>query len=60
MFKNYSLLMHKIMQNAGLDEAQAVIKITRRNNNSIRYAHDITLMAESEEELRSLLVRMKD
>ena len=48
MFKNYSLLMHKIMQNAGLDEAQAVIKITRRNNNSIRYAHDITLMAESE------------
>ena len=37
-----------IMQNAGLDEAQAVIKVTRRNNNSIRYAHDIILMAESE------------
>ena len=53
MFKNYSLLMHKIslhtiMQNAGLDEAQAVIKVTRRNNNSIRYAHDIILMAENE------------
>ena len=53
MLKNYSLSMHKIplhiiMQNAWLDEAQAVIKITRRNNNNIRYAHDITLMAESE------------
>ena len=46
-----------IMQNAGLDEAQAGIKIARRNINNIRYADDTTLMAESEEELKSLLMR---
>ena len=43
-----------IMQNAGLDEAQAGIKIARRNINNLRYADDITLMAESKEELKSL------
>ena len=49
-----------IVWNAGLDESQAEIKIARRNISNLRYAHGITLMAESEEELRSLLVRMKD
>ena len=48
------------MRNAGLDEAQAGIKIARRNNNNLRYADDTTLMAESEEELKSLLVRVKE
>ena len=47
------------MQNIGLDEAQAGIKIARRNNNNFRYADDTTLMAESEEELKSLLMRVK-
>ena len=47
------------MQNAGLDEAQAEIKIARRNNNNLRYADDTILMAESEEELKSLLMRVK-
>ena len=47
------------MQNAGLDEAQAGIKIARRNINSPRYADDTTLMAESEEELKSLLMKVK-
>ena len=47
------------MRNAGLDEAQAGIKIARRNVNKIRYADDTTLMAESEEELKSLLMRVK-
>ena len=45
------------MQNAGLDEAQAGIKIARRNSNNLRYADDTTLMAESEEELKSLLMK---
>ena len=45
-----------IMRNAGLDEAQAGIKIARRNINNLRYADDTTLMAESEEELKSLLM----
>ena len=49
-----------IMQNARLDEAQAEIKIARRNINNIRYADDTTLMAESEEELKSLLIRMRE
>ena len=49
-----------IMQNAGLDEAQAGIKIARRNINNLRYADDTTLMAESKEELKSLLMKMKD
>ena len=48
------------MRNAGLDEAQAEIKIARRNINNHRYADDTTLMAESEEELRSLLMKMKE
>ena len=48
------------MRNAGLDEAQAGIKIARRNINNLRHADDITLMAESEEELKSLLMKMKE
>ena len=48
------------MRNAGLDEAQAGIKIARRHNNNLRYADDTTLMAESKEELRSLLVKVKE
>ena len=48
------------MRNAGLDEAQAVIKISRRNINNLRYANDTSLMAESEEELKSLLMRVKE
>ena len=47
------------MQNMGLDEAQAGIKIARRNINNLRYADDSTLMAESEEELKSLLMKVK-
>ena len=47
------------MQNAGLDKSQAGIKITRRNINNFRYTDDITLMAESEEKLKSLLMRVK-
>ena len=47
------------MQNAGLDEAQARIKTAGRNINNLRYADDTTLMAESEEELKSLLIKMK-
>ena len=49
-----------IMQHAGLDESQAGIKIARRNINSFRYADDTTLMAESEEELKSPLVKVKE
>ena len=48
------------MQNAGLDEAQAGIKIAGRNINNLRYADDITLMAESKEELKSLLMEVKE
>ena len=48
------------MRNAGLDEAQAGIKIVRKNINNLRYADDTTLMAESEEELRSLLMKVKE
>ena len=48
------------MRNAGLEEAQAGIKIVGRNINNLRYADDTTLMAESEEELKSLLMRMKE
>ena len=48
------------MRNARLDEAQAGIKIARRNINNLRYADDATLMAESEEELKSLLVKVKE
>ena len=49
-----------IMRNTGLEEAQAGIKIARRNINSFRYADDTTLMAESEEELKSLLIKVKE
>ena len=49
-----------IMKNAGLEEAQAGIKIVRRNINHIRYADDTTLVAESEEELKSLLMKVKE
>ena len=48
------------MRNAGLDEAQAGIKTARRNINNLRYADDTTLMAESEEELKSLLMKVKE
>ena len=47
------------MRNAGLEEAQARIKIARRNNNNLRYPDDTILMAESEEELKSLLIKVK-
>ena len=47
------------MQNAGLDEAQAPINIARRNINNLRYVDDTTLMAESKEELKSLLIKVK-
>ena len=49
-----------IMRNAGLEEAQAGIKIARTNINNLRYADDTTLMAESEEELKSLLMKVKE
>ena len=48
------------MQNARMDEAQAGIKIARRNINNLRYADDTTIMAESEEELKSLLMKVKE
>ena len=48
------------MRNAGLDEAQAEIKMARRNSDNLRYADDTTLMAESEEELKSLLIKVKE
>ena len=48
------------MQNAGLDEAQAGIKIAGRNSNNLRYADDTTLMAEGKEELQSLLMKVKE
>ena len=48
------------MRNTGLDEAQAGIKITRRNINNLRYTDDTTLMAENKEELKSLFIRVKE
>ena len=48
------------MRNAGLDESQAGIKIAERNTNNLRYVDDITVMAESEEKLKSLLMRVKE
>ena len=56
----FNLYAENIMRNAGLDEAPTGIKISRRNINIIRYADDITLMAESEEELKSLLMKVKE
>ena len=55
----FNLYAEYIMRNAGLDEAQAGIKIAGRNINNLRYADDTTLMAESEEELKSLLMKVK-
>ena len=54
------LLCRTHLQNAGLDESQARIKIARRNINNLRYAHDTTLMTESGEELKSLLMKVKE
>ena len=56
----FNLYAEYIMRNAGLDEAQAGFRIARRNINNLRYADDTTLMAESEEELKSLLMKVKE
>ena len=56
----FNLHAECIIQNAGLDESQAEVKIARRNINNFRYADDTTLMAESEEELKSILMRLKE
>ena len=56
----FNLYAEYIVRSAGLDEAQAGIKIARRNINNLRYADDTTLMAESEEELKSLLMKVKE
>ena len=55
----FNFYVEYITRNAGLEEAQAGIKIARRNTNNLRYADDTTLMAESEEELKSLLMKVK-
>ena len=56
----FNFYAEDIMRNAGLEEAQAGIKTARRNINNLRYADDTTLMAESEEELKSLLMKVKE
>ena len=56
----FNLYAKYIVRNAGLEEAQAGIKISGRNINNLRYADDTTLMAESEEELKSLLMKVKE
>ena len=56
----FNLYAEYIMRNAGLDEAQAGIRVAGRNINKLRYADDTTLMAESEEELKSLLMKVKE
>ena len=56
----FNLYAEYLMRNAGLDEAQAGIKIVRRNINNLRYSDDTTIMAESEEELKSLLMKVKE
>ena len=56
----FNLYAENIIQNAGLDEAQAGIKITGRNINNLRYADDTILMAESEEELKSFLMKVEE
>ena len=61
--RNGNLASHEnlaIMRNAGLDESQAGIKIARKNENNLRHADDTTLMAESKEELKSLLMKVKE
>ena len=60
MLTKTNLLTEYIMRNAGLDEAQAGNKIAERNVNNLRYADDTTLMAESEEETKSLLMKVKE
>ena len=57
---HHNLYAEYIMRNAGLEETQAGIKIAGRNSNNLRYADDTTLMAESEEELKSLLMKVKE
>ena len=57
---SFNLYAEYIMRNAGLEEAQAGVKIAKRNINNLRYADDTTLMAESEEELKSLLMNVKE
>ena len=57
---SFNLYAEYIMRNAGLDEAQTIIKIARRNISKLRYADDSTLVAESEEELKSLLMKVKE
>ena len=56
----FNLYAEYIMRNAGLDEAQAGVKVAGRNINNLRYADDTTLMAESEEELKRLLLKVKE
>ena len=56
----FNLYAEYILRNTGLEEAHAGIKIAKRNINNLRYADDITLMAESEEELKSLLMKLKE
>ena len=56
----FNFFAEYIMRNAGLEEAQAGIKISRINVNNLRYAYDITIMAESEEKVRSLLIKVKE
>ena len=56
----FNLYAEDIIRNAGLEEAQAGIKIAMRNSNNLRYVDDTTLMAESEEELKSLLMKVKE
>ena len=56
----FNLYAEYVMRNAGLDETQTGIKIAGRNNNKLRYADDTTLMVESEEELKSLLMKVKE
>ena len=56
----FNLYAEYIIRNAGLEEAQVGIKISRKNINNLRYADDTTLMAESEEELKSLLMKVKE
>ena len=60
LIMHYNLCAENIMWNAGLDEAQAGIKIAGRSINNLRYADNTTLMAESEEELNSLLMKVKE